>query len=61
MNEYDRRGNGAVSFTPHMHLDAGGSEFDPVNISKTFNSVGGNMTQLNVTSYGESCSGVCHT
>jgi hypothetical protein len=41
-------------FTSSMHPDVGENRFNPTDISTTYNSVGGNMTQLNVTSYGES-------
>ncbi|KAF7353071.1 NACHT domain-containing protein [Mycena venus] len=52
--EYEGRGNGAVCFTPSMHPDARESRFNPADIPTTFNSVGGNMTQLSITACGES-------
>ncbi|KAJ7450145.1 hypothetical protein FB451DRAFT_1101958, partial [Mycena latifolia] len=37
-----------------MRPNADEEDSNPTNISNTFNSVSGNMTQLSVTSYGES-------
>ncbi|KAJ7486530.1 hypothetical protein FB451DRAFT_771118 [Mycena latifolia] len=52
----DVRGNGMVGnitgFTPPIRSTAD-EIYNPTNISNTFNSVGGDMTQLSVTSYGE--------
>ncbi|KAJ7452913.1 hypothetical protein FB451DRAFT_1145174 [Mycena latifolia] len=42
-------------FTPPMGSNADGQTYNPTNTSNiSYNSVGGNMTQLSVTSYGES-------
>jgi hypothetical protein len=51
--EYDGVDEVAARFIP-LHLDGGESRAHPTDISTAYNSVGGNMTQLNVTSYGES-------
>ncbi|KAJ7478115.1 hypothetical protein FB451DRAFT_181805 [Mycena latifolia] len=51
-------GNGVagdiIRLAPPMRPNADEEDSNPTNISNTFNSVGGNMTQLSVTSYGES-------
>ncbi|KAJ7478131.1 hypothetical protein FB451DRAFT_1131487 [Mycena latifolia] len=42
-------------FAPPMGSNANGESYNPTNTSNiSYNSVGGNMTQLSVTSYGES-------
>ncbi|KAJ7450141.1 hypothetical protein FB451DRAFT_1146427 [Mycena latifolia] len=42
-------------FSPPMGSNANGESYNPTNTSNiSYNSVGGNMTQLSVTSYGES-------
>ncbi|KAJ7789711.1 hypothetical protein B0H14DRAFT_2536015 [Mycena olivaceomarginata] len=51
--EYDGVDEVAARFIP-PHLDGGESRAHLTDISTAYNSVGGNMTQLNVTSYGES-------
>jgi hypothetical protein len=52
--EYNGVDDPAAQFIPPMHLDGRENRSHPTDISTTYNSVGGNMTQLNVTSYGES-------
>lgn len=47
----------SISFSPaHFapQMSPGYGRFNPEPVSNTFNSVGGDMTQLSVTSYGES-------
>jgi hypothetical protein len=51
--EYDGVDEVAARLIP-PHLDGGESRAQLTDISTAYNSVGGNMTQLNVTSYGES-------
>ncbi|KAJ7473196.1 hypothetical protein FB451DRAFT_1089068, partial [Mycena latifolia] len=57
MISYDIGGNGMAGvipqFAPPMRTNVGESS-NPTNTSNIYNSVGGNMTQLSVTSYGES-------
>lgn len=55
---YELEGNQRIfSVTEHARPQTSsndGAPTHPENISSTFNSVGGNVTQLSVTSYGES-------
>ncbi|KAJ7478165.1 hypothetical protein FB451DRAFT_1395952 [Mycena latifolia] len=48
-------------FAPPMGSNANGESYNPTNTSNiNYNSVGGNMTQLSVTSYGESGIGILY-